>query len=1317
MIATRHHQQSGFALILVLSFVVLITFVVVAFFSDSIFERRVSNGSANQSKVEIFARGALDTTVGDLRQEIVDGSTQVSANSTTTTPPYIYLPKPATAGVPSTMVPAYQITTGFKPTFNSSGLETDGMANVLKLSASGVPFYAQTANTNAGLSRACSVSTTTPSQNGHYISPARWNTPLLMPATSLTDTTPTATGFTAPNWILVANNSVTNPTTVSSNVVGRYAYTIYNEGGLLDMNMAGYPVETAPVLASHKMGVSLADLTQVGLTTAQIDTILGWRNNASAQPTGSYPSYTFNTTSGLNYFDAMFGNAAGFMSISNTSLTSTNLSDQRFISRQHLINFLLQGVSNGTPTTQLQGALQYLGTFSRTVDQPSYQPNPNADPNYPKVQYSSFLTTQSPTTFPAQSSGGNTAYGSDSVVNPFFLQVPVTASFVRNDGVTNAVVGEPLVKTRFGLNRLAWVTYKGPSATLYASNPSDPVITAMLAQGIPLQMIKNGTPANVQAYFGLQWGPNNYWIYQPPNNETVARIDKFSDIQGLNKPREANFFELLKAAITVGSLGKASASTQSGTLSALDINQYNNDTSTDYQILQIGANIIDQFDSDSYPTHIQFSTSTVTQDFYGDENIPYLYRTRAVAVNASGTGLILMLPEVWNPHSPSSNTPSAAPTSFRLLTVSPLQAAISTSARCRGYPNGNSASPELIGIQATANTPSPFSLDASPSVASGSSKTELDFTVPLGTMAQQYYEPFFIGGEYNSSGPVGTASIGNGSYTPNAYGDGNRFITDTASSYKYCGVQLATFLLSFQSANYTVKSNWTFTTTPTWPLPTPTYSTLNPSTVDMCNLSTGGGVVYYLQYQDASGAWQTYLQDNASLPTTAQVSCVRGSNNSALPTYQDISVAGSVTLAGVTRTMDTGECLTWMDPRTSRFGPVGTGQERLSTALTATAGYYGLSNQPCVGPTGTLSYTFGQSSYISCPGTGISGNNQLSTGAAAIGWYPGNWSIGNNLGTQMFVPAYYAQNVTGNQYSPQSNGNYYADPDGVVRRAMGGYAGAAPSTSTNGLPHAALSLSATQSLSRPFLLNRPFRSVAELGYTFSGTPWRNVDFIFPESGYSALLDVFCINETPDPNSLKAGKVDLNTRQLPVLEAILSGMNNQGFAYKDEANSGVVSTTTSLNASEAQQIATALVTRTTATSTGSGALANVSELVGKWNSSVTVSGATAPFNIDGSKSYTGFSADLTTVFNATDTTKATTNIARLRESAIRALADAGQTRTWNLMIDLVAQTGRYRTGETSLSNFIVDGEQRYWLHVAIDRYTGKVVDEQLERVKE
>jgi hypothetical protein len=75
------------------------------------------------------------------------------------------------------------------------------------------------------------------------------------------------------------------------------------------------------------------------------------------------------------------------------------------------------------------------------------------------------------------------------------------------------------------------------------------------------------------------------------------------------------------------------------------------------------------------------------------------------------------------------------------------------------------------------------------------------------------------------------------------------------------------------------------------------------------------------------------------------------------------------------------------------------------------------------------------------------------------------------------------------------------------------------------------------------------------------------------------------------------------------------------------------------------------------------------------------------------------------------------VQRFREAPIRTLAAAGTTRVWNLIIDVIAQSGRFPSNTTSLTKFDVEGERRYWVHVAIDRYTGKVLDEQIEEVKE
>jgi hypothetical protein len=276
-----------------------------------------------------------------------------------------------------------------------------------------------------------------------------------------------------------------------------------------------------------------------------------------------------------------------------------------------------------------------------------------------------------------------------------------------------------------------------------------------------------------------------------------------------------------------------------------------------------------------------------------------------------------------------------------------------------------------------------------------------------------------------------------------------------------------------------------------------------------------------------------------------------------------------------------------------------------------------------------------------------------------------------------------------------------------------------------------------QAQSRPLFLNRPFRSVAELGYVFSDTPWRNLDFFTPESGDAALLDVFCIQDTNNANGLVAGKVNLNTTQAPVLAAIISN------AYVDDPKV-TDATVGTLAPTAAATIANALVARTTGTN---GPFQNMSELVGKWVSATPPTQALPDQNparsypgwmLDGKNSYSGFSGiyispsggattaaspalDLSSAYASafssnTPLLQSMTNVQRLHEAPIRAVSSTTQTRVWNLLIDVVAQTGRYPTSASAPAQFIVEGEQRCWVHVAVDRFTGQVLDKQVEVVK-
>ncbi len=318
------------------------------------------------------------------------------------------------------------------------------------------------------------------------------------------------------------------------------------------------------------------------------------------------------------------------------------------------------------------------------------------------------------------------------------------------------------------------------------------------------------------------------------------------------------------------------------------------------------------------------------------------------------------------------------------------------------------------------------------------------------------------------------------------------------------------------------------------------------------------------------------------------------------------------------------------------------------------------------------------------------------------GWKFNNF--GGENGGQYLYPGALSDNVK-NATSSTSSSTYYADADGVIRPGMGAYAGGKSGVLANGgYPLADDSAPALNSFnirnSRPVMLNRPFRSVADMGYASRGMPWKNVDFFHTSSADAALLDLFCVDPTPallqkqgysnldtaqTAVPLRAGVLDLNTRQTPVVQALLAGaIKQEGFYIPKDALQGASSPTTApdLIGSDMGPLASSLTTLTAATP-----LVNRSELVTKWAPKLVYS---APKD---------------------------NNIKSDREAAIRVLADVGNTRTWNLLIDLIAQTGRYPVNAGKLDQFNVEGERRYWLHVAIDRYTGKVVSQSLEPVYE
>jgi hypothetical protein len=221
------------------------------------------------------------------------------------------------------------------------------------------------------------------------------------------------------------------------------------------------------------------------------------------------------------------------------------------------------------------------------------------------------------------------------------------------------------------------------------------------------------------------------------------------------------------------------------------------------------------------------------------------------------------------------------------------------------------------------------------------------------------------------------------------------------------------------------------------------------------------------------------------------------------------------------------------------------------------------------------------------------------------------------------------------------------------------------------------------------LLNRRFENVGEFGYAYSAASAaasRTLDFASSTSRARAILDFFTYNTA----SSRAGIANLNTRNGPVLASIIRGE----WLHDPGAEIVPPDVTYLASASQALDAGQAIVQETTNTAAGHGPAltrADVARLAGAAANKLIADGLLPP-----------------------------TASSEAKETFARALAEISQARTWNLMIDVIAQTGKYAPGTANLTDptkFIVQGEKRYWLHIALDRDDGTVLGSQLEEVVE
>ena len=1179
-------REQAAALIIVLALVVLVTGLVVAYLSRATSDRPVAHGSFNQSKADQLTQSAMDTIIGDLRQEIVNGSASPAPTfGPTASPYYLYVPS-TTANIPPMRSPAPAAGT------------TPAIPNLVRRSvrSDGIPSPARA-------SLASAVNSTNPadvSANGRSISLARWNSHYLIPKSNTGDnkSDPITTGFSAPNywapdWVFMTNSGAAVITSPSNSVIGRYAYAIYDEGGLLDVNAAGYPSTTTIIQSGRKGSLAFADLTGLGsfgLSTTGIDNVVGWRNYASSQPSGNLSSnFTFSTTAATTYYNFILSDPTYIQLTTPTAYSpnyflktslapaNNNQTDQAFATRQELVAFQKS-------TGFSANALQYLATFSREA----MASTPQWSPAVPDA------------------------------TNPNFQTLWVTAAFTRNDGTT-ANVGDYLVNKRFLLQRLNWLTYKGPSASRTPIPNSAPAIgnanydmwlltrsngltfgltSDFLLQGTDLsQAGQTGSAANIYKYFGLVWDTaNERWNYigHPATPSAASPLaTSIATLSTLTGTREPDFFELLRAGILNSSLGDSLASDP-----ALPIVHQQ---SKMLHILTIGANLIAQARMDSYPVRIAFSNGGTTMEAIGMPRLPCLSSLAACPVagtTTTGGGVNwFLVPNLWDPFRDTWDL---------------------TEANAANNGNGPSLTPGYlrppVRITVTGPTGAYFGAvvsSVSGSVASGSVTTfsttlpaiNLSLILAAGTTAGRdgLLETSRLGTSDFSAAPVLYPTT---TSPPLAGFAWNQVTRPPRPDGTLPGTtNFVVFRLSIPGSGILS-----------------TFNGQNPV------LILRPGFQMTMDYQSPNGTWYPYsfLQGNNATSTWISAS------NPANPSLNLTTVFSHYGLnpgppAGISPTvLISSNTATLWNVTALAQGPMFAKADPRSIRYNSQIGVVNLASPPMAAVSAGVVGSIWPNTYATPP--------PLSPSA-----YP--------------IP------------TPTPNAN----PATYSQVGDNGPAGSNPYNESSGDPV------------RPVMMNRPFRSVGEMGYAFRDQPFRTLSFSSASSPDAGLLDLFSVNDYSDSSGMRGGVVNLNSRQGPAIAGVLTSTIRREDTPRVFTGGAPSPSPSPLTSPPANSVATSLVL-----STSSAPLVN--------------------------------KAGLATLV-ANETGLGPTVPKTQRESIARALGEADQTRTWNLMLDVIAQGGRYKPGETDLKKFIVEGEQRYWVHVAIDRFTGQVIDKQVEVVNE
>lgn len=1301
--------RRAMALVVTLVLVTLTSALVVAYTMRARLDLAASSSYAAVPQADGIARGALEFVFSWLREEIESGSKAYGSS-----------PGSPGVGEPAAYAPLSLENLLPQRSVQRSGGSLPYYQSLLKMSQRSKPFFEAgkgwTYNSSPNFDFASDVSTKEASANGRFIGAGRWLAPGLLTSDEASDfDDKTAKEENIPDWVYVTRQGPTKIAEIDDKqrddspdnldyVMGRFAYAVYDTSGLLDVTIAGYPGDPDDLKTYYggkgvaaKSSLAWADPSVMSIpgsaTGVKRKELVAWRNKGTE---GNYDGYVTNA-------------------LKEGSLTNAP-SDNTFFGRSDLVGFAKSSVGRAMLDTN---ALPYLTVFSREKNAPSWWPSNPASSLGCNIDYET-----------ASFDEGTTNRWAAGVLVKQEFTAPAPGKKTFDSGDSEAVrfkTGEPLLKRRFPLSRIDL-----------------------------LQSDSGADRALVQYYFGLvpsgqSLGPVPVWVYRPtgaPGGATgeYPFFKTLDEIAG--EGREPNFFELLAAAVFQGSLGKTGQQkTVSNNWEERGIDyRLARDASAYHQILQIGANIIDQYDSDSWPTTIRSVANMQNLPNYrndllnayagsirGVENLPYVSMMFSSVVRLLSRDCPAQL-----------NYATGAPYAYSPLGIdSRMQWSRNAEPNQRPWvvqflhfqmwnPNRNSMDAEPGDYRLIANIGQtylrpprglngddfgvPYNNDAFPSewaVANpGSYRYIHGQRVDRDYFRQTMYPRFGRNFQSDPSEIAFSTAGGKMFQQPRLLKLNDRdYPIDVRNSLDKFTEQGAS-MAGVRLGETIVMCNLDTDNTNRWDFTRESDSN-NDGVVDV---GTFGPTVWFnglyplvIQLQKKiQGEWVTYW---------SMVPRRDGNQLNGLPRIDEHHYnwhdSWRLDAAYGRRWPTLSRWCPISDPRCGRFGFTSGGGFDPNPAASRRQ-----QNWAKVGDR-TLRYS---PEYLadSYKGTINRSSERLDP---ASGWWCTPWESGpfrpmmrrgsdgfcdqNPEGNSvekdddilwyvdgddnirsLVAPAELAENSRGQSRMDGQSVMWARDRDGVVRRGDGWrQKGLDPFSMTD--PD-----DPNNNVARPIHLDRPFQSVAELGYVLRDDPWKSLNFFWGDSADAGLLDFFCLYEGEQYRPAVAGVVNPNTAHPEVLKAVLSGTPLSAKLGDEDPPQ--------LSDKTAELIAYAIRAYLGNLDEPANVLRNKGDIVkmteelfeGAGGSAIRAAVASESGALDGQ-------AD-------TDTA---------REALVRALADVCNTRTWNLFVDVVAQSGRFTQASRSAKEFLVTGERRLWVQLALDRFTGEVVGVDIEPVFE